>query len=48
MRKKILVIKSSSMGDVVHALPVAVDIKTAFPDCELHSVVKSRFVTLLA
>ena len=28
MPKKILIIKSSSMGDIVHALPVAYDIKT--------------------
>ena len=47
MRKKILVIKSSSMGDVVHALPVAGDIKTAFPDCELHWVVEESFCDIV-
>lgn len=43
MSKKILVIKSSSMGDVVHALPVACDIKRAMPDCRLHWVVEESF-----
>lgn len=40
---KLLVIKSSSMGDVVHALPVAVDIKEHFPDAALDWVVEESF-----
>ena len=41
--KKILVVKSSSMGDVVHALPVAYDIKKAFPEARLDWVVEESF-----
>ena len=33
--RRILIIKSSSMGDVVHALPVAYDIKQALPDSRI-------------
>lgn len=46
MAKKILVIKSSSMGDIVHALPVAYDIKKHFPDCELSWVVEESFTDI--
>lgn len=31
------------MGDIVHALPVAYDIKKAMPDCQLHWVVEESF-----
>lgn len=47
MTKKILIIKSSSMGDVVHALPVAYDIKQAMPTCELHWVVEESFADIV-
>ncbi|MDO4937947.1 MAG: lipopolysaccharide heptosyltransferase I [Sutterellaceae bacterium] len=47
MSKKILIIKSSSMGDVVHALPVAYDIKQALPDCQLHWVVEESFADIV-
>mgnify|MGYP002678101938 FL=1 len=46
MAKKILVIKSSSMGDIVHALPVAYDIKKHFPDSELSWVVEESFTDI--
>ena len=46
MPKKILIIKSSSMGDIVHALPVAYDIKKHFPDCELSWVVEESFTDI--
>lgn len=48
MSRRILVIKSSSMGDVIHALPVAYDIKKAFPDCELDWVVEESFIDIPA
>ncbi len=48
MSKKILIIKSSSMGDIVHALPVACDIRKAFPDCELSWVVEESFADIPA
>lgn len=47
MAKKILIIKSSSMGDVVHALPVACDIKTAMPDSVLDWVVEESFADIV-
>lgn len=40
---KILVIKSSSMGDIIHALPVAHDIREALPEAELHWVAEESF-----
>ena len=46
MSKKILVIKSSSMGDVVHALPTAYDIKKHFPDSELSWVIEESFTDI--
>ena len=46
--KKILIIKSSSMGDVVHALPVAQDIRQAFPDARIDWVVEESFAEIPA
>lgn len=40
---KLLVIKSSSMGDVVHALPVAQDIAEHFPGARIDWVVEESF-----
>ncbi len=40
---KILVVRLSSIGDVVLTTPVLRSIKTAFPDCELHFLVKPKF-----
>ncbi|MGN1149194.1 MAG: lipopolysaccharide heptosyltransferase I [Sutterella sp.] len=40
---KILIIKTSSMGDIIHALPVARDICQALPDAELHWVAEESF-----
>lgn len=41
--KKILVIRSSSMGDVIHALPAAFDIKQALPEAQLDWVIEESF-----
>ena len=41
--KKILVIRSSSMGDVIHALPAAFDIKQALPETQLDWVIEESF-----
>ena len=46
MSRKILIIKSSSMGDVIHALPVAFDVKQAMPDAEVHWVVEESFADI--
>ena len=40
---KILVIKSSSMGDIIHALPVARDIRKALPDARIDWVAEESF-----
>lgn len=40
---KILLVKTSSMGDVVHNLPVASDIRAAFPGSEIDWVVEGTF-----
>ena len=40
---KILIIKSSSMGDIIHALPVARDIAEHLPEAELHWVAEESF-----
>ena len=40
---KILIIKSSSMGDIIHALPVAHDIRRALPDARIDWVAEESF-----
>ena len=42
-RLKILLVKLSSLGDVLHTLPVVHDIKTAQPDAQIDWVVESLF-----
>ena len=40
---KILVVKTSSMGDIIHALPVTVDIRENLPDAEVHWLSEESF-----
>jgi len=40
---RILLIKTSSMGDVVHNLPVVGDLRAALPDCRIDWVVEEAF-----
>ncbi|HKB83080.1 MAG TPA: lipopolysaccharide heptosyltransferase I, partial [Burkholderiales bacterium] len=40
---RILLIKTSSMGDVVHNLPVVGDLRAAMPDCRIDWVVEHAF-----
>jgi heptosyltransferase I len=42
-RLKILLVKLSSLGDVLHTLPVVHDIKTAFPAAQIDWVVEAAF-----
>lgn len=42
-----LVIRLSSIGDIVHALPAVSALGRAFPDAEIHWVVEARFAPLL-
>lgn len=43
---KILIIKSSSMGDIIHALPVARDIREAMPDARIDWVAEESFADI--
>jgi heptosyltransferase-1 len=45
---RILLVKLSSLGDVVHTLPVVNDIRTALPDAQIDWVVEKSFAPLLA
>ncbi|MCJ7799909.1 MAG: lipopolysaccharide heptosyltransferase I [Polaromonas sp.] len=45
---KILLVKLSSLGDVVHALPVVQDIRAAIPDAQIDWVVEKSFAPVLA
>lgn len=44
--RRILIIKSSSMGDIIHALPVAHDIRRALPDVEIDWVAEEAFADI--
>ncbi|MCL5261457.1 MAG: lipopolysaccharide heptosyltransferase I [Gammaproteobacteria bacterium] len=43
---KVLIIKTSSMGDVIHTLPAIVDAKNAIPDIEFDWVVEEAFADI--
>ena len=45
--RRLLIIKMSAMGDVVHALPVAAALKEAFPHLEISWAVEDIFAPLL-
>ena len=45
---KVLIVKTSALGDVVHALPVLAWIKGADPDAQIDWLVERSFATLLA
>ena len=40
MARRILIVKTTSMGDVIHALPSVTDIATVIPDAEIDWVVE--------
>lgn len=44
---KILIVKVSALGDVVHALPVLPYVHSIYPDCEVDWLVEESFVPLL-
>ena len=46
--KRILLIKTSSMGDVIHNLPIVADIRSRYPDAELHWLVEESFADIPA
>ena len=45
---KILLVKLSSLGDVVHTLPVVQDIRAAMPDAQIDWVLEKSFAPLLS
>ncbi len=45
--KKILLVKLSSLGDVVHTLPVVADIRAALPGAQIDWVVEKSFAAVL-
>ena len=45
---KVLIVKTSALGDVVHALPVLAWIKSADPDAQIDWLVEQSFANLLA
>lgn len=44
---KVLIVKASALGDIVHALPVLPYLKSAAPDLEIDWVVEEPFASLL-
>ncbi len=47
MLMRFLVIRLSSIGDIVHALPAASALARTFPDAEIHWVIETRHAVLL-
>jgi hypothetical protein len=45
--KRILLVRLSSLGDVLHTLPAATDIRRAFPDAMLDWAVEEAYVPLV-
>lgn len=45
---RILVVRLSAMGDVIHALPAVATLKHSFPDHQLHWLIAPRWAPLLA
>lgn len=43
---RILLVKTSSMGDVIHNLPVVADLRSRFPDAEVHWLVEEAFADI--
>ncbi len=46
--KRILIVKQSSLGDIIHTLPVAHALKRCAPSCQIGWVVERAFAPLLA
>jgi heptosyltransferase I len=44
--QRILIVKTSSLGDVIHCLPVVNDIRAHFPDSQIDWVVEESFVAI--
>ena len=45
--RKVLIVKMSAMGDIIHALPVAAALGEAYPHLEISWFVESPLASLL-
>ncbi|HSH98056.1 MAG: lipopolysaccharide heptosyltransferase I [Methylophilaceae bacterium] len=45
---RILIVKTSSMGDVIHCLPIIADILAKFPEAKIDWVIEESFAEILA
>ena len=45
---KILIVRLSALGDIVHALPVLAAIKTAKPDAQVDWLVEENYASILS
>lgn len=43
---RVLLVKTSSMGDVIHNLPIVADIRARHPDAEIHWLVEEAFADI--
>ena len=43
---RILLVKTSSMGDVIHNLPIVADIRSRYPDADIHWLVEESFADI--
>jgi heptosyltransferase-1 len=43
---RILLVKTSSLGDIIHNLPVVSDVRHAFPDAQIDWLVEENFVDI--
>ena len=46
MSQRVLIVKTTSMGDVVHALPAVADLARAKPDTQIDWVVERSFADI--
>lgn len=44
---KILIVRLSAMGDVIHAMPAVAGLRQAFPECEIDWAIEERWSSLL-
>ena len=46
--RRVLIVKMSALGDILHALPVSAALKDAYPHLEITWAVEEPFVALLS
>ena len=45
---RVLLVKTSSLGDVIHNLPVASDLRHHFPNADIHWLVEEQYIPIVA